>query len=253
MKTAFIITSTINADNKYPLTYSAKRSYFSAEERLRQTLFTVNSIDQATNRDDTVIYLIDSSPDWGNYIGNFLHQPNLKFISVDFDHPEISKIVNTHPNKTRCESLIMSTILNRFKKELEEFDYVFKISGRYFVDSSFDISVLENNPDKIFYKKYSEHEWQDYWGYDMVDRRSIQGDNYLRQYCSVLFGWGKKYQTQFADMYTTMASILSQPQMHQYDIETLGYYFTRPYEADIIETDWMVNGWHGADGRYVRY
>ena len=253
MKTAFIITSTINADNKFPLTYSPTRSYFSAEERLRQTIFTVNSIDQATNRDDTVIYLVDSSPDWGNYIRSFLHQPNLKFISFDFDHPEINQIVNTHPNKTRCESLIMSTILNRFKKELEEFDYVFKVSGRYFVDSSFDINILENNPDKIFYKKYSEHDWQDHWGYDMVDRRSIQGDNKLRQYCSVLFGWGKKYQTQFADMYTTMASMLSQSHMHQYDIETLGYYFTRPYEADIIETDWIVNGWHGADGKYVRY
>lgn len=253
MKTAFIISSTINVDNSYPLTYSPVRSYFSAEERMRQTLFTINSIDQATKREDTVIYLVDSSPDWGNYIRSFLHYPNLKFISFDFDHPELSKIVATHPNKTRCESLVMGTILNRFSKELEEFDYVFKVSGRYFIDSSFDISIIENNPDKIFYKKYLEHEWQDYWGYDMVDRRAIQGDNKLRQYCSVLFGWGRKYQKAFADIYTTMASMLDQPHMHQYDIETLGYYLTRPYEQDIIETNWTVNGWHGPDGKFVRY
>lgn len=253
MKTAFIISSTINVDNQYPLTYSSVRSYFSAEERLRQTQFTINSIAQATKEEDTTIYLLDSSPNWGEYLQQLIYQKNLRFISVAFDWPEVYDITRSHANKTRCESLMMSNFLNKHSKELEEFDYVFKMSGRYFINSSFNMNIIENNPDKIFYKKYLEHEWQDHWGYEMVDQRGLQGDNKLRQYCSVLFGWGKKYQKNFADLYTAMASITDRPNMQHYDIETLGYFLTRPWAHDIIETDWIVNGWHGPDGKFVRY
>jgi hypothetical protein len=253
MKTAFIISSTINVDNQYPLTYNPVRSYFTAEERFRQTLFTINSIDQATNAEDTTIYLLDSSPDWGQYLQRVLFQKNLKFISVAFDWPNEYEAIKSHPNKTHCESLMMSCFLNKHAKELEQFDYIFKMSGRYYVNSSFDIGIIENNPDKILYKKYREHDWQDHWGYEMVDMRDEQGDNKLRQYCSVIFGWGKKYQKSFADMYTAMASITDRPDMRHYDIETLGYFLTRPWAEDIIETDWIVHGWHGPDGMFVRY
>lgn len=253
MKTAFIITSTINCDNQFPLTYSPVRTFFDAEERFRQTLYTINSIDQATDAKDTVIYLLDSSPNWGEYLHRVLFQKNLRFISVAFDFPQEYEVIKSHPNKTRCESLMMSCFLNKHAKELEEFDYVFKISGRYFINSSFDINIINNNENKIFYKKHLEHDWQEHWGYNMVDRRALQGDNKLRQYCSVVFGWGKKYQKNFADLYTAMASITERKEMYHYDIETLGYYLTRPWAEDIIETDWIVHGWHGPDGKFVRY
>jgi hypothetical protein len=55
MKTAFIITSAINVSNDHPLTYSKTRSHFNADERCRQTIFSVNSILQATKGMDTEI------------------------------------------------------------------------------------------------------------------------------------------------------------------------------------------------------
>lgn len=253
MKTAFIITSAINVSNDYPLTYSKTRSHFGAEERCRQTIFTVNSILQATKGMDTDIWIVDISEDWGNYIGNFMFYPNVKFISFAHDFPEHIKDVLTHPNKSRCECTILSQFLKKHKQKFSEYDYVFKMSGRYFFDGSFDINIIKDNPDKILYKKYIEFEWQDSWGYEFVDRRADQGNNKLRQYSSVLFGWGKKHQPYFLDMFTSVSYMLDRPNMYHYDIETLGYFFSRQYADDIIETDWIVSGWDGASGRFVRY
>jgi hypothetical protein len=41
--------------------------------------------------------------------------------------------------------------------------------------------------------------------------------------------------------------------MAHYDIETLSYYFTRPHEKQIIETDWKVCGWDGTSARFMYY
>jgi hypothetical protein len=253
MKKAFIVTSAINVSNDYPLTYSATRTHFTAEERVRQTLFTVNSIVLTTDPKDTTIYVVDISENWGDYIGQFLHFPNVKFLAVAHDWPAIHKEVTTHPNKSRCEALILSTFVRHYKKELAEYDYIFKMSGRYYLDHTFDLSVLEQTPDKIFYKTHLEFDWNDWWHYELVDRRADQGDQKLYQYCSVIFAWGKKYQPYFLDFFTTLSYMLNQPSMHHYDIETLSYFFGQPFKEDIIETDWRVNGWDGTSGRYMRY
>ena len=253
MKKAFIVTSAIEVDNSNSLTYSKTRSYFSNEERLRQTIATVASLDQATD-ENTTIYLLDISDDWKKYKDALAYQTNLKFISIKEQFPQIYKTVKTHPQKSHCECLMLSTFMAAYKDELSQYDFQFKFSGRYFLDKSFDISVFNDAvKGKIFYKKPLQWEWQDHWGYSMVDRRKQQGDNKVRQYCSVLFGWSKEYQSKFLDMFNSIALMLSQPALHHYDVETLGYYFTRQYTQDIIETNWLVYGWTGANGQFVRY
>ena len=252
MKKAFIITSAIEVDNKFPLTYSDKRSHFSTEERLRQTIMSIAFLD--LQKDDITIYLLDCSNDWQKYRDLFYYQRNLKFISVKEHFPEIQKLATTHPNKSYCECLIMSNFLRTWKKELLEYDFIFKLSGRYFLDSSFDISICnEQNRDKIFYKKPLEFEWRDEWNYGLVDRRKEQNTNTLRQYVSILFGWSRTHLDHFLDMFTGMACLLNQPSYSHLDIETLGYYFTRPFEQNIIENNWMVYGWDGASGKFWRY
>jgi hypothetical protein len=253
MKTAYIITSAIGINNDHPLTYSPTRTKFDTEERIRQTIYTVNSLDQNTDIDNTKMFLLDCGNNPSEYSWTFGHQPNLQFVGVQDEFPEIHKSVTTHKNKSYCESLMLSNFLKKYQQELSEYDYIFKVSGRYFVTKNFDTKILAENPDKIFYKRPIAYEWQDYWGYSMVDLRREQGNNFLYQYCSVLFGWSKKYQKEFYDMFTAMAAIIDPPSMHHYDIETLGYYLTRPYAQDIIETDWIISGWDSASGRFVRY
>lgn len=253
MKKAFIVTSSIEVDNSNPLTYSKTRTYFSSEERFRQTIATIASIDQASDN-ETDIFLLDTSEHWYQYCQHFTYQPNLIFVSVKEELPEIYNEVKTHPNKTRCEALILSEFMKKNKQALSEYDFQFKMSGRYFLDKKFDISLFnESTAGKIFYKRYMEHAWQDSWMYDLVDRRTQQGDNNLRQYCSVLFGWSKQYQERYQMMFETISLMLSNPVLYHFDHETLGYYLTRTYQDDIIETDWLVYGFHGHDGKFVRY
>lgn len=171
MKKAFIITSSIDVSNDYPLTYSQTRSYFSAEERLRQTIYTLASLDSI--RDDNVdIFLIDASESWEQYESILRHQKNLRFISIKKELSEIYNTVRTHQNKSHCETLIVSTIMAKYYNDLKNYDFLIKLSGRYFVDGSFTTNLFnEYNKEKLFFKKPLTFEWSDSWGYQMVDRR----------------------------------------------------------------------------------
>jgi hypothetical protein len=253
MKKAYIITSAIDIDNSYPLTYSPVRSFFTAEDRLSHTIMTIASLDMHSD-DETTLYLLDMSRDWEKYQNIFLYQKNLKFVSIRDKFPEIYRTITTHPNKSYCECLLLSTFMQLYRTELDQYDFLIKMSGRYFLDSSFDTSIFNvYNKDKIFYKKPREYNWQDAWEYNMVDRRVEQSNNCLRQYCSVAFGWGRSHSPKFLDIFTGIAAMLSQPSHAHYDIETLGYYFTRPFSDNIIETDWIVYGWQGTNGQFMRY
>jgi hypothetical protein len=254
MKKAFIVTSSIEVDNQHPLTYSKVRTAFDSEERFRQTVMTVASLDLACDKNDTTIYILDTSENWKERAATFLYQPNLKFISVKEFFPDIFDAVRTHPHKSYCECLLLSRFIKDFRKELSQYDYLFKLTGRYFVDSSFNTEIFnEENLNKIFFKHPLGFEWHDAWGYNLVDRRQQQNNNKLHQYCSVLFGWGKDHYDHFLDLFTAMTTMFSQPEFFNYDVETLIYYFTRPFEETIIETDWIIYGWSGASGQFMRY
>ena len=255
MKTAFIVTSSIEVNNYYPLSYNNNRTFFTAEERLRQTITTINSLCFLSQK-DTVIYLVDTSENFQEYRGLLSYQSNLKFISVKEEFPEIYQEVTTHPNKSRCETLLLSKFLNKYEKELLQFDYFVKLTGRYFLDRSFDFTLFnEENLNKVFFKRAWSWEWDEHWNdsYKIVDQRVAQGDNKLNQYCTGVFAWGKEKNATVTDILIVIASILSNPNLRHYDIETLIYYFTEICRYDIIETNWVVSGWQGADGRFFRY
>lgn len=252
MKKAFIITSSIDVDNSNPLNYSQVRSYFSNEERLRHTVFTVASLDMLGDK-DTTIYVLDNSNS-NNYDHYFGYQKNLKFINVKNDLPHIFHEVTTHRQKSRCECLMLSEFLKKYTDELAQYDFIFKLSGRYFLDSSFNMSLLtEENLDKIFFKKPLIFEWNEAWGMHFIDRRVEQGDNTLRQYSSVIYGWGKKQHSNILWMLDKIAEDVTDPVKEYADVELLSYYYTRQWQHNLIETDWLVYGWTGVNGNFVRY
>lgn len=253
MKKAFIITSSIEVDNNYPLTYSNTRTHFDSIDRFRHTVFTVASLDSIRDK-DIAIYVIDASDNWHSYAGVLSYQKNLKFISIKEEFPEIYNTVRTHKNKSHCESLMLTKFIERYKQELEQYDYCFKISGRYFIDGSFDINLFNlENTDKLFFKKPLRFDWNENWNYKMVDRRSIQGDNKLYQYSSVLYGWGNQNIDKILDIYRVITIFTNHPNGMIYDVETLLYFFTRNFESKIIETSWTVYGWDGTGGNFLRY
>ena len=254
VKKAIIITSCIEVDNNHPLTYSKTRSAFSNAERWRQTIASVASIDSATHGKDTTIYLVDASEQCNTYRQALSYQSNLKVISVKEEFPEIFEIVRSHSNKTFCECTILKNFITKYQTELAEHDFIFKFSGRYFLDSSFDVNMLEEySTDTLLFKRAMAYEWNDGWGYQMVDLRSEQGDNTLRQYSTVLFGFGSQQINNMLNMFGKTIDLLSNQNMLHYDHETLIYYYTRSLKDYVVETDWIVYGFHGADGRFVRY
>lgn len=250
MRKLFVVGSSIQP-RAGKFTYSPTRSKFDAEERFRQTIFTINSIQNAFPNDKIVI--VDSSEDYGEY-----YNVCKNYLSVDFvPLKELSggafELVNTHPNKSFCESLLLNTYFNHYKKQIKEYDYIIKATGRYFYFNLNETLFAEQNVDKIFFKKPLQFEWNDSWKYSFVDRRKEQNNNKLHQYCTVLYGFGSQHLEKFIDINEVAINLLNHSSMVHYDIETLSYYFTRPFEDFLIETDWKVSGWDGTSGRFMYY
>lgn len=256
MKKAIIITSILEVNNSYRLTYSEIRSFFNLEDRLRHTIFTVAALDHIAD-EDTTIFLIDASESQAakaHIQYSFAHQKNFVYIDANEEFTDTSNLIRTHSNKSHCEALLILSFLNKYRERLNEFDFFFKISGRYFFDSSFTLSLcVEKNKDKFFFKKPLKFEWIDGWKYEIFDRRDIQGDNKLHQYCSVLYGWSKSNHERMLDIYRVIAEFTDNTKTAYTDFETLLYFFTREYEKKIIETDWIVYGWDGTSGQFLRY
>jgi hypothetical protein len=249
MNKLFVVTSSIQP-REGRFTYSQTRSHFSPEERLRQTIFTVNSIRNAVP--DAKIVLFDTSNDYNEYKFLFPIYFGVDYVPIKEVSGEVFETVNTHTNKSLCECLLLKTYMEQFKTEVNECDYFIKATGRYFYSYINDF-FNTNNVNSIFFKKPLKFEWNDSWNYEFVDQRNLQGDNFLYQYCTVLYGCGKNHVHKLADLFEMVTYLLKQPSMTHYDIETLSYYFTRPYKDIIIETDWRVTGWDGTSGRMMHY
>ena len=250
MNKIFVVGSSIQTRN-IPLTYSPVRTVFSSEERFRQTIFTVNSI--RNSFPDSKIVIVDSSEDYTEYLATLRYFPNVDFVPLIEICKNAFEIVNTHPNKSLCESLLLNAYYQTHKKELQQYDYIIKGCGRYFYWNFNDSLFTQENKDKIFFKKPLNFEWNDSWNYSLVDRRSHQNNNRLHQYCTVLYAFGSQHLETFIDINEATIHLLQQKKMAHYDIETLSYYFTRPHEKQIIETDWKVCGWDGTSARFMYY
>jgi len=139
----FIVTSTIHVGQA--------TTVFTAEQRLAQTVHTVNSI--KTKVPDAIIYLFESSP-LSNDEACALRATNANVINLSQ-----SKFVterSNHCNQSIGEIAMMHcalTYLNN-NKLLDGVDNIIKISGRYYLNDSFDVSVFR---DKYTFKMFNEN------------------------------------------------------------------------------------------------
>jgi mannosyltransferase OCH1-like enzyme len=140
-KNIFIITSILNCTN-LELSYSKKRTVYSFSSRLRQTIKTIESIRKYYN--DCHILLCDCS-DLSNYKNEELEISKLVDYYYNFyDNDSIKEAVNGI-YKGHGECMILLKALNIINDLNYSYKYIFKISGRYYLNDNFDNNVFENN------------------------------------------------------------------------------------------------------------
>lgn len=141
MKVCFIITSVISPSER-PLSYSAIRSTFSSEERFQQTINTVLSIREYIPNSKIILieggYSIPKLNRLKEIVDKYIFLGRSKLIRIAVD--------SRYKGLGEATILLVSRIFWR-----NNFDLYFKISGRYTINASFDISKW-NSKDKIMGK-----------------------------------------------------------------------------------------------------
>lgn len=129
MQIVFIVTSCINVDAS-PLSYFHTRSVFSSEERLDQTLVTLQKIKEKI---PNVTIIVANN--------NHLTPAQEATLKPYCDHIFIldNELVRTSPNKSFAECSALLNACHKIQELQISFDYLFKTSGRYFLMPEFNI------------------------------------------------------------------------------------------------------------------
>ena len=141
----FVITSVINTGNN-AWSYTKTRSCYTPEERLKQTLKTIESIRninckillvECSNLDEQTENILRSKVDY--YLQTY-HDEHIRISCIESDKKGFGEVKKL---QKACEFIKSNNIA---------FNKLFKISGRYYLNSSFDI---KNYSDDIFtFKMY---------------------------------------------------------------------------------------------------
>ena len=141
-----IITSKIIvSDNK--LTYTDSRSIYTKEERLHQTINTIESIKKYFN--NYYIILVDNS-NLNQYNYNKLNNLVDIFINI-VDNNEYNYFTDIDKQKGSGDLYQLNIALKYIIDNNLKFNNIFKLSGRYIINSTFNISDY-NNDYNIFKK-----------------------------------------------------------------------------------------------------
>lgn len=158
-KNIVIITSKIYVSDK-KFSYVNKRSIYSTGVRFQQTLQTINSIRQHVP--DSYIILFDNSKfvdqrmkntleNSVNYFMNIVNDENLNYYTDEYEYKafaEISQLLKI------CTGLLNNVNLTECKQ-------IFKISGRYILNSQFNYDIYNNENNII--KKNMNITDRNYW------------------------------------------------------------------------------------------
>ena len=144
VKTIFVLSSTIKVSSA-PISYMSTRSIFSSEQRLQQTINSINIIRYKIP--DVAILLVDPSPipiEWRTYLESIVD----KYIDCS-GNKDIFDSTNSGLNKgvAECKQLLASL---DFIADYPNATSVCKLSGRYTLTNSFDMKYFAE--EKIYFK-----------------------------------------------------------------------------------------------------
>lgn len=149
-----IVTSKIYTSNK-PFTYSAERSIYSPEERLSQTIETINSI--RSKIQNSFIILYDNS-----ILNNDEYYSIVDRVDCFINHHNDNVINNFTNNSAHklfgeiAQTYKILEYLTIFHKNMN-IKNLFKITGRYVMNEDFDYNKL-NNINNIVFKRNTDVE-----------------------------------------------------------------------------------------------
>ncbi len=143
----FLITSVINTPN-IPLSYCNIRSVYNNIERFEQTKKTIDSIKKYTS--NTKLFLIECSNLTDEQKTYFFNNVDLFYNIYDTNDNElINKMFTT--SKSLGEGTMTIEAIKYLKNNNINFNNLFKISGRYWLNNSFDYNIYNNNKNVIKY------------------------------------------------------------------------------------------------------
>lgn len=146
MHNLVLVTSVINTPNT-PLSYCDNRSVYTREERFKQTQHTLNTIRKSIP--NCIIFLVECT-DFTLEENDYL-QSNCDYILNLWDQKHL------HPNifglsKALGEGTMTIHAIEYIKHNNIQFNNLFKISGRYYLDQNFEYSKYDN--DKIVVRQH---------------------------------------------------------------------------------------------------
>lgn len=156
--TLVLITSVINTPNA-PLSYTNNRSIYTMEQRYEHTKITIKSIREKIK--DSFIFIVECSLLPDEYT-KYLKENTNYFLNLYED--EISRNNIYSISKSLGEGTQTFKALEFIHNNNIKFDNLLKISGRYWLSSSFDvdkfcnnkicIKYIDNNIDSVFTALY---------------------------------------------------------------------------------------------------
>lgn len=145
MKNLVLITSVVNTPN-VPLSYSKTRSVFTREERFLQTKKTIESIKEKIP--DYIIMLVECT-DFTDEEKSYFEK-ECDYILNLWDKKELhSNIFGL--SKSLGEGTMTIEALNYIQYKKLEYENLFKICGRYWLNNEFNYNIYNNN--KLVFKK----------------------------------------------------------------------------------------------------
>jgi thymidylate synthase len=146
MNNLVLITSIINTPNA-PLSYSKTRSVFSRQDRFAQTKKTIQSVkEKLSNSKIIIVECCDFNEEEMNYF-----KDNCDYILNLWNKKELHNYI-FGPSKSLGEGTMTIEALKYIEEFNLEYQYLYKISGRYWLNDNFKIENIQNNIFKIINK-----------------------------------------------------------------------------------------------------
>ena len=162
MLNLFLITSIINTPNK-PLSYSNIRSVFNREERFTQLKKTIESIKEKFKQIKLIIVeCTDFNKEEKLYI-----EENCDIIINLWDKKYLHSSI-FGKSKSLGEGTMTIEALKYINEQKLEFNYLYKISGRYWLNENFKIDNIEYN----IFKKINNNENNIFTALYKIDKKT---------------------------------------------------------------------------------
>ena len=258
MKFVYLIGSCIEVSNDHPVKHTAQRSFFDTQQRLEQTQKTIDNIRQLDP--NGVIYLIENSvTEFPEFVELAKSHDGFHYIQLNQLNPQLANIVRTHRSKSHGECLLFLEFFRHYKKDLVDFDYVVKLSGRYMITPQrFTLDIFDDPGRDHFYfigpYQWDRESWahvEKFYPNDLVDQ-----NDQTHSIMTSLYVVGTKLLDQLEICLAAVAALTdSHNKMHYIDVEyALFYVFRQMKLLDRLKSlTWQVEGHCGVSGEFRRF